>query len=1124
MSKGLIISISILLVTIAIDYISLRPTGKSDSFVQLEAYVDSELSHYKNLLSSEEYITLFQKDSLETEDLSKIKELEDQLSRDHIFAKVYSGSKLLYWKWKQESSDESFCDIRKASDSIIINICLEVYNESGELYNFIYDRSGVSNRIYSSNDEQSEFKLLNAIPLKIGERYRSINLNYILICTYIIGLVLLILNCVRKKSIALFGCIVIGRMILFFMPWHERFQNLDIVESIFNKSAYSSIDLTLDTLIITGCLIFLSKIQFSNKVKRYAIIYNSLNLGFLLLLFVSHLRLIQLLMYSDKINIAINNLSNIGIRDTIIFGTCLSLLAAIFIYATTIIIDLKNQLSRRNLGLSFFILTMAGVVTVHLLRLDINPLFFGLFMISFLFLLDLFIDINYKTITWVIWWSILFGIYLSAVFFNYDIKKDVFTHKNFLHDTFYTFDQEALDEITDSAINETIIAEVNELLILPDEANYDRKDINDFLSQKIGQRNFIIEIFDTNYVNIFDGKYKMPQNLIAIKENVSFDELHNIIWFSTKGVNSYIIKSGFQLPKKYYTAKLPLNYYINGRAVRKEIALTQDEMTLISQSKENIIYENSDVYIKYQPTPEKLLITKKSFFSLVKPIALFSFLFSAIVVLIFLLGIANIFIGFLPDNWPFKIQNIDSLNSKIQISLILVILFSFFIIAIITTSFLKTFIDNRNELFIKEKLNAIARDLDNKTQIAQSEQETVAIAKNYENSLEVTHDAELDIIPIGGDIYTGDYFPFTYFAKQKDPQAFRDYSKDQRKNYLPILYDEATVGYTVLSYKTNISNRISVFDFLGSIFNVYVFLFLIASVIAIFIARSITQPLALLNQKLSQLTLGKRNELISWDKEDEIGTLIKNYNNMVNQLDKSAVLLAKTERDSAWREMAKQVAHEIKNPLTPMKMYIQHLEKAITKEPENAKAISKKISATLMEQIDNLTQIANSFSNFAELPKTNNTMIELNSVVEVVHNLFRKREDMEISLVEPINAISVLADKNQLIRILNNLVKNAIESIPQDKKGKIVLKLYTKGDKALIQVSDNGMGVPDDMKDKIFQPKFTTKDSGSGLGLAIAANMLESMNGRLYFDSEEHVGTNFYIELDNIRPKTITLD
>jgi signal transduction histidine kinase len=1121
MSKGLIISISILLVTLCIDFISLRPTAQSACFEQLEVYVDSELSHYKSLLSSEEYIHLYTKDTLTTSDLARIKRLEDQLSRDHIFARVYQGSKQLYWK--QGSSDESFCDVRKANDSVTVNVCLEVYDESGELFDFIYERSGVKNRIYSTSNEDSEYKLFNSIPLEIGDRNRSKKLNYILICCYILGLFLLILNCVRKKNLLLFGSIIVARILLFFMAWHERFQNLDIVNSIFNTTDYNSIDLMLDTLLITGSLIFLSKIQIPNKAKRYSFLYNVINLSFLILLFIAHLRLIQLLIYSDRLNIAINNLSNIGIRDTIIFGSTLAFLAAIFIYATTIIISLKNQLSRRHIALSFFVMMLASVVLVHLFRLDINPLFFGLFMVSFLFLLDLFIDINYKTITWVIWWAILFGIYLSAVFFNYDIKKDIFLHEDFLQNALYTLDDEEVSHIKNSGVLSDITREVNELLILPEEAQYDRQDINDYLNEKFARSDFQVEVFDSLGHNLFDA-YKMPANLINVRDSVSFDEIDNIVWFSRQGADRYIIETGFQLPIRPRINDFPINYYINNKKVRQDLYLSPSEISLVNNSPDNIIHKNSDVYIKYKPSADKLLITKKSFFSIVKPVALFSFLFSAIVLLILILGIANTFIDFLPDNWPFKVQNIDSLNSKIQLGLILVILFSFILIAIITTSFLKTFIENRNELFIKEKLNAIARDLDDKTKIAQSEQETVAIAKNYEKSLEITHDAELDIIPLNNKRTKGEYFPFVYFAKQVAPRAFRDYSQDKRKNFIPILYDSKTVGYTVLSYKNNLSSSVSVFDFLGSIFNVYVFLFLITSVLAIFIARSITKPLALLNQKLSQLTLGKRNELISWDKEDEIGILIKNYNNMVNQLEKSAVLLAKTERDSAWREMAKQVAHEIKNPLTPMKMYIQHLEKAISQQPENAKQITKKISATLMEQIDNLTQIANSFSNFAELPKTNNTKIELNSVVEVVHNLFRKREDMEISLSEPINSINVFADKNQLIRILNNLVKNAIESIPHDKKGKIVLKLYSKGDKAIIQVSDNGSGVPDDMKDKIFQPKFTTKDSGSGLGLAIASNMLESMNGRLYFDSEENIGTNFYIELDNIRPKTITLD
>ena len=143
--------------------------------------------------------------------------------------------------------------------------------------------------------------------------------------------------------------------------------------------------------------------------------------------------------------------------------------------------------------------------------------------------------------------------------------------------------------------------------------------------------------------------------------------------------------------------------------------------------------------------------------------------------------------------------------------------------------------------------------------------------------------------------------------------------------------------------------------------------------------------------------------------------------------------------------------------------------------------------------------------------------VELNSVVEAVHNLFRKREDMDISLSVPIDPIHAFADKGQLIRILNNLVKNAIESIPTTRHGKIAMHLSVRNGKAIIEVKDNGSGIPQDMQDKIFQPKFTTKDSGSGLGLAIAANMIESMNGRIYFESTPGISTSFFIELDLIR-------
>lgn len=418
----------------------------------------------------------------------------------------------------------------------------------------------------------------------------------------------------------------------------------------------------------------------------------------------------------------------------------------------------------------------------------------------------------------------------------------------------------------------------------------------------------------------------------------------------------------------------------------------------------------------------------------------------------------------------------------------------------------------------REKLQNITKDFTSRTLIASSATETVEIISNYKKNVEKIHNVTLDIHSIDHNLSELDYFTQIFFTKQDEPFAFTDESRLKGNSFIPILYKDDIAGIAeVMMKNTQQGSSLNVFDFLGSIFNVYVFLFLIASVISIFIAQSITRPLSILNQKLTQVKLGKNNDLISWERDDEIGILIGNYNKMVDKLGESAEILAKTERDSAWREMAKQVAHEIKNPLTPMKLSIQYLEKAIKQNPANALLITRKISNTMLEQIDNLTGIAEAFGNFAELPKTSNSRVELNNIVEVVHNLFRKREDMDIKLTAPIDPIYVHADKSQLVRILNNLVKNAIESIPTDRKGKINLDLRTVGDKAIIQVTDNGAGIPDHMKNKIFQPKFTTKDSGSGLGLAIAANMIESMNGRIHFTSEPGKSTSFFIELGLLR-------
>jgi nitrogen fixation/metabolism regulation signal transduction histidine kinase len=299
----------------------------------------------------------------------------------------------------------------------------------------------------------------------------------------------------------------------------------------------------------------------------------------------------------------------------------------------------------------------------------------------------------------------------------------------------------------------------------------------------------------------------------------------------------------------------------------------------------------------------------------------------------------------------------------------------------------------------------------------------------------------------------------------------------------------------------------------SNLLNAYVFLFLIAVALAIAVANSITKPLSELSEKMKMIRLGKKNEPLSWNNEDEIGDLINDYNSMIHQLDVSAELLAQNERDLAWREMAKQVAHEIKNPLTPMKLSIQYLQNAIRDQKDNLNVLAGRVSQTLIEQIDSLTNIANEFSNFAKMPQSVNEQVVLNEVIASVHDLFRKREDMDISLYVPIDEMIVFADKNQLIRVFNNILKNAIQAIPDAKRGKIEIQLYKEAQMGIIKIKDNGVGISEEMKKRVFYPNFTTKSSGTGLGLAMSSNIIESYNGRIHFETEVGQGTTFIIEL-----------
>lgn len=309
--------------------------------------------------------------------------------------------------------------------------------------------------------------------------------------------------------------------------------------------------------------------------------------------------------------------------------------------------------------------------------------------------------------------------------------------------------------------------------------------------------------------------------------------------------------------------------------------------------------------------------------------------------------------------------------------------------------------------------------------------------------------------------------------------------------------------------------------FAGYLVNLYVVLLLGIIVGGIFITRSLTQPLTMLRQKIEAIKLGRSNERLQWRSNDEIGSIISSYNKMLETLEESELKLAKNERELAWRQMAQQIAHEIKNPLTPMKLSIQHLLSTLQRnggDPQSNKTVEK-ISKTLLSEIDTLSSIASSFSQFATMPSSKQVPVSLNEVLQQVTLLYGESREGKVVLHLPEQDVRILGDTDQLNRVFGNLIKNALQAMPPDRPAlqsivTVTLSAPMPGDEepadyVYVSVADNGTGIADDVKGRIFEPSFSTKTSGMGLGLAITQRLVESMEGRISFTSQVNVGTVF---------------
>lgn len=516
-----------------------------------------------------------------------------------------------------------------------------------------------------------------------------------------------------------------------------------------------------------------------------------------------------------------------------------------------------------------------------------------------------------------------------------------------------------------------------------------------------------------------------------------------------------------------------------------------------------------------------------------KNIRLFDYFIAFPYIFVFLFIVSSILNIF--STSKFKIFNIwQSLRIRIQVSIIGVVMIALLIVGSGTIYYIVSQYRSNHKDDLIEKVNSISIEIEMILGDFDSFSPGMVDYLGYELvNLSDIFKTDINIYDLYGELVTTSRYEIfekglisaqmntralTYLSEYHPTRYIHEESIGEMRYlsaYIPLINSLGDqIGYINLPYFTHERRfRQEITTFVFAFINIYVFLLMASILVAYYISTRITDPLKMIRENLREVKLGKRTQKLEYQSEDEIGLLVSEYNQMLEELATSAELLARSEREIAWREMAKQIAHEIKNPLTPMKLNIQFLQRTKLTNDENSDEKLKRITDTLIEQIDNLSAIATEFSNFAKIPKARNERFNLTNRLKETLELYANTGQVKLSFdIEEYN-FYIYADQEQFSRAIINLIKNAIQSIPETRKGEIEIAVKKKENSAVISVSDNGKGIPDDLASNIFVPNFTTKSSGAGLGLAITKSIVENFNGHIWFDSRKGEGTTFFIKI-----------
>lgn len=523
-----------------------------------------------------------------------------------------------------------------------------------------------------------------------------------------------------------------------------------------------------------------------------------------------------------------------------------------------------------------------------------------------------------------------------------------------------------------------------------------------------------------------------------------------------------------------------------------------------------------------------ILVSKRipGFFETIAP---FSYLF------IFYFLLSFIFL-MLSGKFSFKEIFTLSFKRRVQLNMIGIVLISLIFIGGGSIYYVYNIYENKNQAHINEKIYSVLIELEHK--LAHYEF-LDSRHQDYLHELLLKFSnvffTDINMYDLNGNLLASSrpkVFDEGLVSRRMNPYAYNELVNKEKSLYIhnesigKLKYLSAytpfqnsrnqLMAYLNLPYfakQNELQSEISAF--LVAFVNIYLMLMVLAIALAFVISNYVTRPLQMIRSKLGKVRLGGKNEKLVWNRNDEIGHLVDEYNHMIDQLSESVELLSRSERETAWREMAKQVAHEIKNPLTPMKLSVQYLERAWKDKAPDWDERLTKFTKTIVEQIDSLSVIATAFSDFAKMPSGQREPIELNSFLTGLPDLYKgfKHVQIDIALDAGKEENYIFFDRQHLLRIFNNLLKNSIQAVEKGKEAHINIRVSRENEQYIISLRDNGKGIPDELKVRIFSPNFTTKTGGMGLGLAMVKNMLEMSGGKIWFESEFEKGTTFWMSM-----------